>query len=1087
MATAVQLPSPDAGAPLNDVSLALVSPNSHSRPKSKSSNYSQRLTLTEFDLSDDRYPSLASTKGPVSPTLHSPTGGFDPALDAGMTAALRASYEKSRNSDPVPSSKAWIGENITQEPAEEWQDVPAQAGGPAMPREPQLSPKPEGTPYPSASVLSPADSYGFDRPSAGLRPPRDSSGEQQRLAYTQPLPPSPDMGQSLSSPRAMGDQYELSAPGPAPRHAAMVPQLQGPPMRTPSASPRHSTLPTAGIGAGPSSSSMSPIVPMSAGPTYNAVTMQSIPISPKPRAYPQHPTYITPAASPAMQPSFSPPQVPKEEVCVECAMRDQDMADVDVTGPGVWERESDIMYEELCRREAEEETSGRASSSENHSRPRAKGGPLTEDNLRFWLSINPKEPSSRQQTLDQYVKSQRHLLEAEALARARALRESRLLDEKMRDTFSQLRRSAYELGSSSQPTDDSGALRIKSAGNAHAHAREVTLLENGMIVEHVDLRKEEKEERERRRKSEKREKRELSRARKSSRSSRSAADVASVYSMPLQSPLPQMDSGFFSGARDSRHSQSFSPRPSSVLTGGADRPQTLLRAQSQASFSDMQSVGSASSPRRSRFFGFKNLSAAWLSRDSVAPSGSMMDMHVALQQEQQYFAAHPSAVELASNTPTLKASQSWPRGQTSPEPTVSSAPTKKKNGLKKIWKLVTGSSKGASKGVSQSKSVDRHDDDAPLAPPPPLSYLVDREGAGRRHVSTPSLLSSMSPNGFSQFAPSPPTAPSSALPSPTSSRYPVMEEKSSGEAHKDQANKEMEPDHRISAFELAGSNDVNSPDSELRGRTTHSSSKTLSSVGGPATPGTSPPHLRPQSTMLTRDKSLPPLPGESTIEFPNPTGMEPRPQTMYDLLQNSSSPQSAGLLPPQAPFRTTELRRQSFGGLGSSPHPAVQSLPARSPYARGTVNVPPFLAEEKYAEFGASSPSLTQWGAQAGKRALTTPSKPKQRRSRFGLSSLFGKKSGEVEREAAVFTPSITAGENGEPADYNPYRSSASDQRDEPSVSFNGYSGPGSTHSSMAPRMSIASKKNIAELVDQDPEFVAYRYPSAEHRLEVLR
>ncbi len=145
-----------------------------------------------------------------------------------------------------------------------------------------------------------------------------------------------------------------------------------------------------------------------------------------------------------------------------------------------------------------------------------------------------------------------------------------------------------------------------------------------MIVEHVDLRKEEREERERKRKEEKRER---SRARKSSRSSRSAADVASVYSVPLASPspLPQVDSGFFSNPRDSRYSQSFSPRPSSVLTGGAERPQTLLRAQSQASFSDMQSLGSAS-PRRSRFFGFKNLSAAWQSRDSVAPSGSMMDM-----------------------------------------------------------------------------------------------------------------------------------------------------------------------------------------------------------------------------------------------------------------------------------------------------------------------------------------------------------------------------------------------------------------------------------------------------------------------------
>lgn len=205
----------------------------------------------------------------------------------------------------------------------------------------------------------------------------------------------------------------------------------------------------------------------------------------------------------------------------------------------------------------------------------------------------------------------------------------------MRDTFSQLRRSAYELGSSSSPADDTFGLRIKtprvpSSAQAQVHSREVTLLENGMIVEHVDLRKEEREERDKKRRSERREKRDLSRVRKSSRSSRSAADVASVYSVPLASPLPQADSGFFSNPRDSRYSQSFSPRPNSVLAIGGDRPVTMLRAQSQASFSEVQSIGSAPSPRRSRFFGFKNLSSAWHSRDSVAPSGSMIDMQCVL-------------------------------------------------------------------------------------------------------------------------------------------------------------------------------------------------------------------------------------------------------------------------------------------------------------------------------------------------------------------------------------------------------------------------------------------------------------------------
>ena len=70
---------------------------------------------------------------------------------------------------------------------------------------------------------------------------------------------------------------------------------------------------------------------------------------------------------------------------MECAMRDQDMADVDVTSPGVWERDSDVQYEELLRREDEEQASGIATMDE--SRPRARGGKLTEQNLKLWLSV----------------------------------------------------------------------------------------------------------------------------------------------------------------------------------------------------------------------------------------------------------------------------------------------------------------------------------------------------------------------------------------------------------------------------------------------------------------------------------------------------------------------------------------------------------------------------------------------------------------------------------------------------------------------------------------------------------------------------
>jgi hypothetical protein len=66
-------------------------------------------------------------------------------------------------------------------------------------------------------------------------------------------------------------------------------------------------------------------------------------------------------------------------------MRDQDMADVDVTSPGVWERESDAAYEDLKRRELEDEANG--VTADDSTRPGARGELLTEHNLKLWLSV----------------------------------------------------------------------------------------------------------------------------------------------------------------------------------------------------------------------------------------------------------------------------------------------------------------------------------------------------------------------------------------------------------------------------------------------------------------------------------------------------------------------------------------------------------------------------------------------------------------------------------------------------------------------------------------------------------------------------
>jgi len=228
------------------------------------------------------------------------------------------------------------------------------------------------------------------------------------------------------------------------------------------------------------------------------------------------------------------------------------------------------------------------------------------------------------QTLNTYVRSQRALLEAEAIAHAKAMQEAAQVEDRVRGTYTLVRQSAHELSAS--PLDD-GGVRIKPPVSPvspyHSHnrsqSREVTLLENGMIVEHVDVRKEEREARERRRREEKR-------ARKPSRSS--VMDGNSIIS--ASSAGPQVDGGLKPYSAYS-HATSATTRPVSELSVN-DRPQ-LPRAYSQASFSDVHSLGSASSPRRPKFFGVRNLSSGWRSQDSLAPSfapsgmsGSVVDM-----------------------------------------------------------------------------------------------------------------------------------------------------------------------------------------------------------------------------------------------------------------------------------------------------------------------------------------------------------------------------------------------------------------------------------------------------------------------------
>lgn len=430
---------------------------------------------------------------------------------------------------------------------------------------------------------------------------------------------------------------------------------------------------------------------------------------------------------------------------------------------------------------------------------------------------------------------------------------------------------------------------------------------------------------------------------------------------------------------------------------------------------------------------------------------------LALHQEQQY--RHLAnrggdTVDIGSNAPTLRAGEGFagPVAQEQPDATEVQA-TKKRRGLLKFWKLVTGQldkRETPETRRSQSRSMDRTLDE-PLAPPPPLSYLLNRGSKG--HLSTPSLPSAISPSSLSPYATSPPTAPSSLVPSPTSSP------RSTG----DNSDRKREP----SGQEYDDQGGIIEPtvsDYDLRGRPRQPSWATPNSFS-PSSPPTSIPAFptaRPRNAAARRDKSLPPLPGESPVEFPN----QQRPQTVFTY--DPRTMPFDGLLPPDAAFRSAETRRQSFGGLTSRPFGGSQTLPTKGAIARSP-NVPSFLAEEKYGEFGMP-------GQTSRNSLYVPPDKPKKRKSKFGLTSLFGRKSTEQ-----VDPPSV------DPLDFG-FRNSQDARYMSMYVNENGYASPMSASShNPASRMSMFSKKNIEELVDQDPEFIAYRYPSSDQRLDLMR
>jgi hypothetical protein len=149
-----------------------------------------------------------------------------------------------------------------------------------------------------------------------------------------------------------------------------------------------------------------------------------------PQLYPRPPPVLDALPLPEMRPSALssrpsasapfPPSPPRKylpptgpvlpkEICVECMMRDEDMADVDVQSPGAWDRESDIEFWDALRAEEFDDrtgssedgygrfgrSAGSSRESSSHDRDRlarakkriGRGHPLTTASLKLWTSM----------------------------------------------------------------------------------------------------------------------------------------------------------------------------------------------------------------------------------------------------------------------------------------------------------------------------------------------------------------------------------------------------------------------------------------------------------------------------------------------------------------------------------------------------------------------------------------------------------------------------------------------------------------------------------------------------------------------------
>ncbi|PLW08595.1 hypothetical protein PCANC_21806 [Puccinia coronata f. sp. avenae] len=541
-----------------------------------------------------------------------------------------------------------------------------------------------------------------------------------------------------------------------------------------------------------------------------------------------------PSSSPKKPVQPTPPSpAPPAEVCLECMMRDRDMIGIDVVGPGIWARKSDADFEEAMRAEATANTDEDQSTTElepdtviphtpthrtpddlpengtvdpqapptksrSRRKPLGKGNLLTAPALKAWTQMNPPASSHRWRTLQSYLREQRHYLELERKAKRSIELENERTEELMRnnpETYSQpvsLRNHAPD-----STRTDFQFLHTAPRGKLTHRASSATLLSNGMVLETLDVSKDEKEAAKYRANANKH---------SSSKSSRrvSSKSTSAALNGIGQSPRTEpMNMNSLALKAESFNSDGTAIQSPTVNAPGT--PSSRPVSPNRFSFVSRKSGAFGDSMRPFSTWG-RNRRSASNSVVSLAPSGSMIDMHLGLSHDRHHpsgsFASPQIGKPLSKNRSMLNFHLSTGGTSTSSAPGQKRCTTKPSHGslvsspttvsrvaaaaagagegegagdernetqkkehhkkklrhtLRGLWMKLglgkerscshqdptgTASASGSSSAPPRGRTAPNNHgnaDDEPLAPPPSMSVLAREQLSHRRNRSTLSL------------------------------------------------------------------------------------------------------------------------------------------------------------------------------------------------------------------------------------------------------------------------------------------------------------------------------------------------------------